>query len=79
MKISSSVNQMVLSDSVKKELDDYKKKHSELEERLIQKESTINQQQNIIKTYTTQIENALSAFPDIEQYFGASESEVEKE
>jgi len=71
-------NDLFIDKQIIKELDDYKEKYSKFEETLNQKESTIQQQQNIIKTYITQIENALKAFPDIKQYFGISESEVEK-
>jgi len=71
-------NDLIIDKQIVKELDDCNEKYSKLEETLNQKESTIQQQQNIIRTYVTQIENALKAFPDIEQYFGKSESEVEK-
>ncbi len=72
-------NGLFIDIQITNELKDCKEKYSRLENILNQRESTISQQQNIIRTYTTQIENALKAFPDIGQYFGVSESEVEKE
>lgn len=71
-------NYLFIDIEMRKELDEYKEKYSDLEIENEKNKSIIKKQQIIIDSYVTKIKNAIQTHPKLSHFFGAQESGVEE-